>query len=1061
MITINTPRPTARRYAKGLTGLAIALAAAPALAQQTYNEITIYNDSGTTTFTGVTADTRTRLSVDSIVSVSLTESGAYGGRFVLIDNEGTLTTDDDESINVILRGDVRMANTAEVLLQDPRVSDPDFITALDCRMEDDNDCVDYDIEEAFMNNVGWIAFRAGWVQQNGDPGGTIALWEDTNGERIRILVPQSVNVDADSYRPDALWGFNNFNAVIGTMDARCDGSSDAFEAGFRSTGGITSGDIRGVSATTPPVPTFLDECEPPEPSVVQRQVRFFTPGGISPNGNAIFFSGESMGPSDQTGLFRTGDLGLEFTGIRDMALSPVVVNDFVSAVYTTAGFDGEVEIVQLEFDEATGVYTRNLVISENDDAWFEIDPTSIDYNSNNQIAFVGRRNATEAPRVWVFNPFLELLDEAGGAGLTNLTIGPNSLNENGEVLAWGEDANGLFQMVLLSPTTPAAPTATLSVQSLTFGNLAVGQSERMPVTLTNMGNQNLQVQALEVTPTASGFVVVNNTCPFVLMPQSSCTFDVEFAPMLAGPANADLFLASNDPDQPEQFIPLSGNSTVAVPDIELPSTVTFSDISTAASASETVVIRNAGSGPLNVSSISTPNPPFAISTDTCAAPLTLAAAAECSFVVNFASTMAGSFNGQIQVVSDDPDSPAAVIELVATAVTPAVAVQVFDSFEPFFDQTLNFGSVRLGESETGFFTVRNTGQMAVTLGAAMLEPGSDTQFTVVAAQDTCSSNILAPDDTCTVEVEYLPVATGDSSGAVVLPVMEDDDIRVALIGRSSEFEFDLEIELFYFDEFENSSGIPTLDVIVRNNGRDTATGVTTFLNLPDNLVGDRSRIVTECAFSQPVCFGEPGFYSAANWEIGDLGPGSGAVARLLFLDVPAATEPGDCVILNADVRGPVGDVDFANNVARLPVGTGNCADLVVTTDIVGLAPGTGERLDPMFLGPRVTTDYLGIATIRNNGPDAIESVNVFGAASLNVFRGAGIDGSVSTEPSGCLNNPTLIGEVCELGTLPPGESREVTLAARVTRQQGWTAQYEVSVTGSDDPDPAKQFLHDG
>ena len=107
---------------------------------------------------------------------------------------------------------------------------------------------------------------------------------------------------------------------------------------------------------------------------------------------------------------------------------------------------------------------------------------------------------------------------------------------------------------------PAAPQLALVQTSLDFGDVQLGSSRSLNLTLFNIGRAPLNVSGVMAmppfTPTFAG--------PVVISPGGLLTVPVTFAPSDVGPATANLTVQSNDPVQPVQIISLRGEGTLKV-----------------------------------------------------------------------------------------------------------------------------------------------------------------------------------------------------------------------------------------------------------------------------------------------------------------------------------------------------------------------------------------------------------------------------------------------------------------------------------------------------------------
>jgi hypothetical protein len=103
--------------------------------------------------------------------------------------------------------------------------------------------------------------------------------------------------------------------------------------------------------------------------------------------------------------------------------------------------------------------------------------------------------------------------------------------------------------------------------SLSFGNVAVGSSKSLPLTVTNTGSQVIPTGGL--TGTFKGgadlnawWAMFDTTCPPYpagLAPGQSCTVQVTFKPLKSGQHKSHLILQDDLGDTVS--VPVSGNGT--------------------------------------------------------------------------------------------------------------------------------------------------------------------------------------------------------------------------------------------------------------------------------------------------------------------------------------------------------------------------------------------------------------------------------------------------------------------------------------------------------------------
>src|SRR2546426_1495228 len=180
-----------------------------------------------------------------------------------------------------------------------------------------------------------------------------------------------------------------------------------------------------------------------------------------------------------------------------------------------------------------------------------------------------------------------------------------------------------------------------SPTSLSFGNVNVGGSSGLPVTLTNSGNSTVTISG--VTVTGAGFSASGVSANTILTPSQSVTLNVLFAPGVTGSVTGSVNVTSNATNSPAA-ISLSGTGVQGqlTPN---PASVSFGSVLVGSNGSQTVTLTNTGTASVTISAASASGTGFTISGIT--APLTLSPGQSTSFSATFSPTTAGSASGKI------------------------------------------------------------------------------------------------------------------------------------------------------------------------------------------------------------------------------------------------------------------------------------------------------------------------------------------------------------------------------------------------------------------------------
>ena len=236
-----------------------------------------------------------------------------------------------------------------------------------------------------------------------------------------------------------------------------------------------------------------------------------------------------------------------------------------------------------------------------------------------------------------------------------------------------------------------APDITVSSTSIDFGSVTENTTSAQTVTITNDGNDNLNIGSIAGTDTlAVPYSIVNDLCSNQpLTPTSNYTFDVEFAPTTTGTFNDTFDIPSNDPDESSVPVSLTGTGTAApVPNISVTDSMgsandyqmPFPDTTEGVTSSaETVTISNTGAADLNVTNIQltgTNTGGFSLDlsggVNPCATAIkTIPSNNSCTVTVAFNPTTTGSMSAALMISSDDTDEPTVNVALTGTGLSAA------------------------------------------------------------------------------------------------------------------------------------------------------------------------------------------------------------------------------------------------------------------------------------------------------------------------------------------------------------------------------------------------------
>ena len=202
---------------------------------------------------------------------------------------------------------------------------------------------------------------------------------------------------------------------------------------------------------------------------------------------------------------------------------------------------------------------------------------------------------------------------------------------------------------------------------LPFVDQPIGsKSAPLSTIIRNLGNTTAPALSVKLPPLPSSFAIQMESCSGkILAPNDTCTISVVFSPTALGGASAalsvmagsvggtDITLTGTGVAKPLAALTLQpGEGTLGVVDVGNKGSVTFTVTNTGSSPASGLLVSNTG------------GPAFQLASDQCSNRV-LAANASCTFLVTFAPSASGPFNGNVTVNPSD-GTPALAAILTGT-----------------------------------------------------------------------------------------------------------------------------------------------------------------------------------------------------------------------------------------------------------------------------------------------------------------------------------------------------------------------------------------------------------
>jgi hypothetical protein len=325
--------------------------------------------------------------------------------------------------------------------------------------------------------------------------------------------------------------------------------------------------------------------------------------------------------------------------------------------------------------------------------------------------------------------------------------------------------------------------------SVDLGTVTTGESVTETFTVRNDGDAELTLDNLDVSGT--GFEVSSGLGDTSLDPDATTTFTIRFnAGDTAGDASGDITLGNNDDDENPFNISLTADVDVPQPEIEVlrsgalvsdGGSLEFPPVATGEAVTVNLTVRNAGTATLNLEPLEITGPGFSLTTPF--GSTTLEPTATTTFALRFdaVNRPVGDYSGSISFANNDGDENPYNFTLTASVFVPAPEIEVLgpsgenvaDGLGVVDASSIDLGGVGVGQTRTATFTVRNTGDAALTLNSASL--ASSLSGTVFSVQSTFGQTNLAPSASTSFTLTVDTSAAGTFRNIVSFNTNDDDE----------------------------------------------------------------------------------------------------------------------------------------------------------------------------------------------------------------------------------------------------------------------------------------------
>ena len=317
-----------------------------------------------------------------------------------------------------------------------------------------------------------------------------------------------------------------------------------------------------------------------------------------------------------------------------------------------------------------------------------------------------------------------------------------------------------LQVFLLLVFTGIAASATIAQEKLAFspaaanfGNVAIGSSKTIQVTIKNTGPSATVLTRENLS--GDMYTLTGTKPPITIAPGAHVVISIKFEPTKAGSAPGSVIIGSGvrafGKIYPTSLISysLSGTGVAPVPLEATPSSVQFGSVPVGTSISQSVQLRNAGTQSATISSASVLGAGF--TTIGLTTPMTLAAGSTKSFMLKFVPTGVGTDSGILTLTSSSAKE--LTLSMTGTGANDTRAISASPT-------SLSFGSGAVGSAQKLAVTLKNTGNLNVTIAQVSLT-GID-----ASVSSGLNGATIAPGQTATFLVTFAPKGAELMSGSL-------------------------------------------------------------------------------------------------------------------------------------------------------------------------------------------------------------------------------------------------------------------------------------------------------
>jgi len=239
---------------------------------------------------------------------------------------------------------------------------------------------------------------------------------------------------------------------------------------------------------------------------------------------------------------------------------------------------------------------------------------------------------------------------AGQSVSLNITFSPTADGYTGGWISFASNTSGPNLEFEVAGYVQDSQPLTATPSTLSFGQVAMGNSDALSVTVTNTRPWSRTITAFQ--PSSSAYTVSGPTLPYSLAGGQSITLTVTFTPQAVGQVGGSVFIAGAGVNVPLTGTGMSSNPTNGQLSIA-PSPLNLGSVNVGSSTTQAIAMSASGAA-VTVNSAASSSSQFAISGTSF--PFTIPAGKSVSVNVGFSPTQAGAASGTLSFASNASNS---------------------------------------------------------------------------------------------------------------------------------------------------------------------------------------------------------------------------------------------------------------------------------------------------------------------------------------------------------------------------------------------------------------------